>query len=146
LSPASERLKVDWRPRDRPLVPEGQVATGRVAQALARRLLRSDPEALARLKGVAGDDVLVVLGEPGDLPWVEGIAYVGRDPRAPALYMPTNLEPVVLPDLLQAAVLRKSAGGVPPVVILPSPAVIVAVGSGRPIERAALETWLGMKA
>jgi hypothetical protein len=143
LSADSDRLPVAWHPRATPLVPLGLVAApSGPARALARRLLAGPDEALLRLKGVAGSDLLVVLGAERDLPWADGVTYVGRDERAPALLLPTSLEPDVALPLLQQALLRRLADPLTPVAVSASPALLVPTGGARPLERSALASWL----
>ncbi len=151
-----ERFSVVWRPRLRPLEPAGVVARGAAAQALARRLLARDDAALARLRGVAGvagvagDGLLALLGAGDELPWTDGVSYLGRDPDAPLLLLPTTREPAVHPRLLEGALLERArAGGAPgpPLAVIlgrsPSdPPLLVSLAEARPIDRASLESWL----
>jgi hypothetical protein len=103
-----ERFSVVWRPRLRPLKPVGVFARGPAARALAERLLARDDAALARLRGVAGDGLLALLGAGGDLPWTDGVSYLGRDPEAPLLLLPTTQEPAIHPRLLERALLERA--------------------------------------
>lgn len=57
----------------------------------------------ARLRAAAGPRWLVVLGEAGDLPWVDGARYLGWDA---GLLVPTTLLPWPAADLLRAALHR----------------------------------------
>lgn len=86
-----------WGPRDRPLSPVGAVGFGPVARALAARLLQA--EALP-WRAAADRDCLLVVGD--EIPWVSGLIWLGRDPRAPELLLPTTAEPPVHPALLAA--------------------------------------------
>jgi hypothetical protein len=143
LSLASDTFRVAWRPRATPLELVGVMAPGAAAQRLALRLLRNTDEQLACLRGVAGTEMLVVVGAASTLPWVDGVTYLGRDERAPALLLPTHLEPDVALPLLESALLRLCAPRLlPPVAVLPAPARLVALGGARPLERALLESWL----
>jgi len=141
-------IPVRWRPRAAPLEPVGMAVRGEAAGVLAKRLLDRDDEALARLSGVAAPDLLVVLGEAGELPWVDGAVYLGRDAEAPALLLPTTREPSVPLPLVERALLARSAGasGVswvsPPYAVLIDPPLLASVQAARPIVRKVLLGWL----
>jgi hypothetical protein len=136
------RFPVTWRPRPRPLEPAGVAARGAAARALAGRLLARGDEELARLSGVAGPELLIALGAPDDLPWVDGVSYLGRDPDAPLLLLPTNRQPSVHPRLLQDALLRRDARLTPPLAVLLGPDLLVSTAPARPIARRVLENAL----
>jgi len=140
--PADPTVPLVWGPRRAPLTPTGQLALGPVSRALGQRLLGADDEALARLRGVSASGLLIVLGALEDLPWVDGVIYLGRDPGAPALLLPTNLEPKAPLPLVEAALLRRLGRGSPPVAVLPDPALVVGTGSALPIARSSLAAWL----
>ena len=72
------------------------VASGAVAKALGRRLVELDDAALRPLAAVAGNDLIVVLGEAAALPWADGVVYLGRDESAPDLLLlrPHWLQPL----------------------------------------------------
>src|SRR5437868_15417633 len=78
-------LEVHWRPREKPLAPVAVAARGFAALRLAQRLLAED-ELLERFEGVAGRELLVLqpnaLQPCTDLPWVDGVQYLGKDPRS----------------------------------------------------------------
>jgi hypothetical protein len=141
-------ISVQWRPRAPPLEPVGMAVRGAAAGVLAERLLARDDEALARLSGVAAPAFLVVLGDPGELPWVNGAVYLGRDTEAPALLLPTTHEPSVPLPLVERALLARSAGasGVswtsPPYAVLIDPPLLASVQAARPIVRQVLLAWL----
>ena len=78
-------------PRPEPLVPQAAIAIDDAARALAERLLRLPDEHRSRLHGAAGERFLLVCGTEPDLPWCDGIGYLGRDPAAPGLLLPTTL-------------------------------------------------------
>lgn len=88
-------ISVSWRARDVPLAIGGAVAVGEVAQRLVGRIL-VDAEPM---RGVVTDDMLVVLG--ANVPWVDGIVYIGREPEVPGLWMDTRLVPNVPVELLR---------------------------------------------
>jgi hypothetical protein len=126
-------IPVGWSPREEPLPPEAVAGRGRVAVRLAERVLgRSEA-----WRGVVGDDLIVVLGP--DLPWVDGVTYLGRDPRAPTLWFDTRVQPDVPPALLARAVARRVPG---PVAWLADPTVLVPLGAAEPFHPPALGAWL----
>lgn len=134
-------VQIEWQVRAQPLAPGAVVARGSIARTLARRLLASDDEQLARWQGVAGPDVLIVLGEEATLPWVEGVTYLGRDERAPALWLPTTHEPCVPLPLLQRTLVQHAQGKTP-LAVLRAPLAIAPLAAARPLSRAKLQAWL----
>lgn len=143
---AFARVAVSWGPRDEPLAPLAVAARGSAARALAARLARCDDAALARLTGVAGPSLLIALGDGHALPWVDGVAYLGRDPRAPSLLVPTALAPDVPIALLERALLGRGEGIAAPIAVLVGPPALVGLGAARPIGRAPLEAWIAKEA
>lgn len=133
---------VRLRPRAAPLAPRAAVAEGATAARLARVLLERDDAALARLSGVAAPGLLVLTGPEEALPWVDGIRYLGLDPEAPALLLPTVLEPEIPIALLERALLAGSPGAPTPLALLQDPQRLVPLGAARPVERAQLVAWL----
>lgn len=142
-----ELVPIAWRPRSTPLEPVGMAARGEAARALARRLLaRSDAE-LAKLTGVAGQDLVVLLGDSALLPWVEGASYLGRDARAPALLLPTNREPTVPLPLVERALIARAGRlqAEPPIAVLLDPPLLASVLEARPLVRRRLNLLLQEK-
>jgi len=115
-------------------------ARGVAARALARRLLAREDAALARLRGAAAPDLLVVLGDPAELPWVDGAVYLGKDAAAPTLLLPTTREPSVPLPLLERAFARAAAAP-PPLAVLLEPPLLASTEAARPILRATLQGW-----
>jgi hypothetical protein len=71
------------------LAPVGFIAEGVVVAAVIARLKRGG----RGLAGVVGDGIVVVLAVDDDaerLPWVDGVRYIGREPTAPSLLLPTT--------------------------------------------------------
>jgi hypothetical protein len=95
---------------------------------------------LSGLRGVAGED-LVLLGEEDQLPWADGVVYLGRDASSPSLLLPTNREPLVPLPLLERAVLARVRDLEPPIALLATPPLILSTGLARPIDRGRLQTW-----
>lgn len=127
-------LALGWAPRVVPLVPAALVAVRGVIPALHARLAGADDDALGRLRGVCTDDVWIVLGEAEDLPWVDGLTYLGRDPEAPSLWLPTYLE-VRPPAVLVERALRARLGG-GPLALFGTPPRLVGLGEARVLDRA----------
>jgi hypothetical protein len=136
------RASFVWRPRSVPLSPVAVVAEGAVGRALVRRLLSGDAETLTRLQGAFLRDTLILLGAESDLPWVDGVLYLGRDPAAPSLLLPTNLEPSIPVTLLERALRQQAKELAPPLAVLPAQKTLIAVGAARTVVRETLERWL----
>ncbi len=137
-------LKVGWQDREPPLPPVAVCATGDAAVQLGRRLLREDPTVLSDLVGVGGPGLLCVAGSPDRLPWVDGVVYLGRDPAAPGVLLPTTMVPDVPVGLLARALLRKVEEH--PIVVLPRDRRVFTMASARPLDRDLLEAWLEVRA
>lgn len=129
------------RARSSPLTPSAVVGEGEAAVRLARRLLALPDEALSRLSGVRAPGLLAVCGAEADLPWADGVRYLGRDPDAPALLLPTALGPELPVALLERALLRRAPGVAAPLAVLVNPLRLVPLGGARPIARAHLAGW-----
>ena len=118
------------------------VGLGHVATKLAARLLRLDDEQLTSLRGVAGEGLLVVVG---DAPlWVDGVLYLGRDGQAPGWLLPTTTS-FDLPVSLVCRALKRSGerrdGVLHAVVPRADGALVVPLDEARPIEREQLEAY-----
>lgn len=139
---AAQRLPVAFRPRAGPLAPLAVAARGEAAAAIAERLLARDDAALAKLSGVTAAGVILIAGEAEALPWADGVLYLGRDPAAPSLLLPTALEPDVPAPLFERAVLARAASLIAPVAVLVDPPALLSAGSARPVERRLLAAFL----
>jgi hypothetical protein len=144
LEPVVAGLPVRWRPRALPLEPLAVAGVGPVALALGQRASRAEDATLDAWTGVAGPDVLVLLGTADSLPWVDGAVYLGREPLAPALLLPCALEPDVAPSLLERALL--AGQGDAPLAVLPASGMLVSVAAAKPVARASLAAWLSARA
>jgi hypothetical protein len=118
------------------------VAEGEAARRLALRVLTCPDGTMARLSGVAGRGLLVLLGAEADLPWVDGVRYLGRDPEAPALLLPTALALTAPLLLVERALLGAAKDAAPPYAVLLEPLRLVPLGGARSLERARLGAWL----
>jgi hypothetical protein len=142
-------IPVAWRTRAEPLAAVAAAALDGCARELAASLRLRDDAALGRLRGVArsappespAEEVIVVLGEPNDLPWVDGITYLGRDPRSPSLLVPVLEEPHVsgaaVLELVERELVRRCSDV--PLAVLPSAAMIVPCGRALTITRSRLK-------
>jgi hypothetical protein len=147
-------IPIRFTARAEPLVARAAVARGDAAGALARRLLALDDDGLAALTGVAGavgDDVVcAVLGDAAALPWVDGVAYLGRDDAAPGLLLPTAVAPDVAPGLLERAVRARAGAAAAPIGVIAGEggalAALVPLGAARRFDRAQLAAWLAREA
>lgn len=129
-----------WQTRTEPLAPEAVVGLGDAALWLAHRALSRTDEQLARLRGAGGTSTLVLLGEAADLPWAPGVCYLARDPRAPAIYLPTTLEPDAPLEIIAQAFVRRF--GARALAFAPNLPALVPLDAARPLERARLVAWL----
>lgn len=137
------QISIRWRARQAPLAPLAVAAQGAVAGALAQRLLALADEELLKLRGVAGEGLLIALGEADALPWVDGVRYLGCDSAAPSLLLPTVAEPDVPLALFERALLQRWQSLVP-LVVLPSSSgcAVASAQAAREISRAQLLDWL----
>ncbi len=135
-------ISVSFRPRTPALEPIGVVGLGEVALALAERVLRGEERALSELRGIASRGLLLLLGPAESLPWVDGVSYLGRDPGAPLLLLPTRLRPDVPVDAFERALLLRDPRVRPPLAVLVDPPRLVPVEGARPLDRGRLGAWL----
>ncbi len=133
---ADPRFALRWAPRSDPLRPVAVVATGDAATRLADRLTKESDERLGRLRGIAGADVLLLIGDAGDLPWVDGVGYLGRDPAAPNLLLPTNRRPSC-----GGALLTRRLGRDRMLAVLVDEHRLVNIAAARAVHRETLEAW-----
>jgi hypothetical protein len=136
-------VAVGWSARSEPLAACACIARGPAARALGRALLAWEPARLARITACAGEGVLVVLGDGSELPWVDGITYLGRDQAAPHLLLPTSRRPDVPVDLFARALAARLPAGSRAVAVLPDGDGLlwIPVAAAGPVERASLEAW-----
>jgi len=131
---------IEWVARQQPLVPKAVAARGGIARQLLQRVLQLPDERLARLQGTTQDDVVVLTGREEELPWVPGVYYLGADPDAPHLLVPTNLEPNQPLALIDAALYKQYLRV--PLAVLAEEAVILPLDVARVVNRGVVERWL----
>ena len=125
-----------------PLGPVAAAGTGPTAIGLANLLLELGDESLALLEGAAGDSQIILFGEPQILPWVDGVVYLGRDPAAPSLLLPTNVVPDVPLALFEKAIRSRFANLQTPLAVLPGCKLISSVAAARGLDRESILSWL----
>lgn len=137
-------LRVRPQPRAEPLAPGAVLGLGPSARALAKRVLYLEQAQLQRLRGLAGADFLLLLGERDDLPWTEGVTYLGREPAVPELYLPCESAPNVPAPLLLRALLQRFQGEHPslPLAVALEPEIVIPCGLAQPVSRERLAAWL----
>jgi hypothetical protein len=134
-------VAVAFRERAQPLAAAGLYAEGAARARLLEQLAAAPGERLAALRGVDAGDCVVLLGPESELPWVDGVVYLGRDPRAPLLLVPTCYEPDVPLELLEQ---RVAAAVQPaPIALVPHARRVIAVGHACVLEREALQVLCG---
>ena len=133
------RIEVTWQARTEPLAPCAVVAFAEAASELARRLLQR--ESLDGLSGVAGTDVLVVIAAEADLPWADGVVYLGAESAASTLLMPTTLAPSVPVALLERAIRMRLPNGAIHAIV-PGHGMVIPLDRARPIAATQLHAWL----
>ncbi len=66
----------------------------------------------------------------GEVPWVDGLTWLGADPAAPGLWLPTNRAPTAPPGLVTQVVARSAT--LPAVYV---EGLIIPVAEARPLAR-----------
>jgi MoxR-vWA-beta-propeller ternary system domain bpX5 len=95
-----------WEQREPPLPPAAVLAKGDVVPRLAQRLLNRETHQRADdLRAATSADALLIIGSAEELPWVDGVVYLGWED---GLLVPTTLRPTPPPYLLARAIERLS--------------------------------------
>ncbi len=130
------KIPLTWSLREVPLVTRGLYAQGGAARRVARLVLERSPEGLCV---VAGEDCLILLGPSDLLPWADGVVYLGQEPDAPGLWMPTtcvcDLHPVLVRQMLEPK------HGLP-LLCLPAQGLFVSLFAQAPLSLSRLGAWL----
>lgn len=96
--------QVTWTPRDHPLEVVAVCGFDAVAAGLrAVAAVRSRPGAPFRV--AEADDAVVLLGHEKDLPWLDGVTYLGWEGE---VLVPTTLVPTPPADLVRPLLARGS--------------------------------------
>lgn len=130
---------IKWQNRLDSLAPIALVAFDEAAVRLKKKLLSFDDEKLLSLQGVFGKNLLFVTGESDNLPWIDGLIYLGKDALAPSVLLPTNLRPNLPVDLFERRLTRQFSDQKPFAVVGKR---IIPVGKMRPISRKVLSEIL----
>lgn len=128
---------VEWIPRSEPLLPCAVAAWDVAGRRLAHHLLRR--QAWKGLRGLAADDILIMSGAADQLPWVDGVVYLGGLPTAPSILVPTLLRPSFAEELFVTIVHRQLDER--HVAILPQRQAAVPLAALGPIDGDALVQW-----
>lgn len=149
-------VPVRWDAREPPLVACGLAAVGPVADrllwALEERLtdrrvvvigkgipVSGAPAGAVAASGLSGvfgrtrfGKVVVLTGDFGALPWVDGVTYLGRDLLAPGVLLPTLRMPLVPIEVYASAVrLRVATEGL--IACVEDGALLVPMLAARPL-------------
>jgi hypothetical protein len=135
-------MSIAFTPRDTILDPVAVAGLGNAARALAHRLLALKDDRLRELRGAAGEGILIALGETAALPWAAGVTYLGYEPDAPRLLVPTMLRPAIAFDVFERAIARYAAPLSTPWAVLASPARVFSVANATTIDRKEILKWL----
>ena len=135
-------VAVRWIIRPHPLPIAGAAGWGRTAVHLAERLLLRTDADLARLSGVASGDILIFTGPAEALPWTDGVRYLGHDPLAPSLLIPTTLTTSVPITLFERALRSRIATAASPVAVIPDRDAVISLSYAAPLSRTQLLGWL----
>ncbi len=132
-------FEIKWQNRFDSLAPVALIAFDEAAIRLKKKLLALSDEQLTQLQGVFGKDLLFAAGDSENLPWVDGLIYLGKDVLAPSILLPTNLRPNLPVDLFERRLLRQFPDQRPFAVVGEQ---IIPVGKMRPISRKVLSEVL----
>lgn len=135
-------FKVDWQNRLDALEATALVAFDETAIRLAKKLLSFEDERLGLLQGVSAENLLLLASKAENLPWVDGVIYLGRDMTAPAILLPTTMRPKISIDLFERALLSQFSDKLPFAAVRNQ---IIPTGQMRPVARKILEDWLRQK-
>jgi MoxR-vWA-beta-propeller ternary system domain bpX5 len=129
-------LPLDWIVREPPLEAAGLVAQGilqaPVARAIQEHFARCvEQQTLTALRICHGNDWLAVLGPVNELPWVDGVSYVGWDRN---LLMLTTLRPSLPTFLVERAIQLQVRSATHPITIVLPGRILLCEPSTRPID------------
>jgi hypothetical protein len=141
------RVSLRFRSRSEPLNASAVLALDLVAERLLRRLVGFDAQRLSKLEGLRTARAVLVTGAMDDLPWVDGVAYLGRDTDAPSLLLPTVVRPDVHLSLFERALASHGNGALSGTstkrwAVSFEPPLLLAASSTRTLDREMIEHWL----
>ena len=138
-------ISIDARVRESALAPSAVLALREVALSLVARLLELDEQRLSRLRAVRGAEFLLLQGSPSDLPWCDGLIYLGKDEAAPQLLMPTTLTPNVPTALFERALARHCQSNPAPLLgpwaVSLEPPLLISLAESRPLSLERVRRW-----
>jgi hypothetical protein len=138
-------ISVGWGPREPPLGIVAVAGWGDCAIELASRAVARQFRDGA-LAAMASEVALVLIGSGDDLPWADGAVYLGRDPAAAGMLLPTSVGPSVPVDLLERAVRKRFTVAGPIAVIPRGPTVeVLPLGEARGVSVADLARWMAKR-
>jgi hypothetical protein len=109
-------MKIDWQPAEPPFGAVAVAGQGVVGERLAARAGHEPPWTIVRFA-----DWTVVVGD--ELPWVDGVTYLGVLPGTSAVLVPVHRRPCLHPELVVKAVrlvcADAGAGGALRVALIP---------------------------
>lgn len=135
----SQPLKIKWKNRLDALEPLAIIGFDEMAKRLKEKLLSLDDEKLSLLQGVFGKNLLFAAGQTADLPWIDGVIYLGKDLQATSIFLPTNMRPEISLDLFEKTMLRRFSAQKPFAIVENR---VIPVGEMRPISRKILSEIL----
>lgn len=95
---------ITWHQRPVPLVSGGMLIPAKFKSQLYQYLEQITAKQRNNLRASCDSNVILLLGEQHNLPWLPESLYLGKDERAPHLWLPTHVEPSVPIDLLDKAI------------------------------------------
>jgi hypothetical protein len=100
---------------------------------------------LGPLRAVLGDELLLLLGNEQDLPWSDGVIYLGREPMTPELWLPCAIEPNVPASLLLRALRSRfqTDSLLAPFAVSLEPPVVVPLVDAQPLTRELIGKFRG---
>lgn len=105
------------------------VASGQSMKPLIHKLLDMSKEQFQLYSGIYAPDIMLIAGP--NLPWVDGIQYLGKHSEAPNLLLPTNLQCNVPLSILDKAVCQLEVE--PPIAILPKNNTVLSFRPALPL-------------
>lgn len=134
-------MEPTWSERTIPRPISAMLLRGVAATRLVERLLTLEKYPWT---GVAGRGWVALMGP--ELPWSPEALWLGPDPDAPSLLLPTLYQPDLHPMLLERAVTARFHRPCGPYAVVPAICggpLLLALGAARPLAVAPLRHWLG---
>lgn len=136
---------VNWKSRRKPLDAIAVAGRGVTKLIIMERLRRRAPSDLIGLHLITFNDYFVILGDPCNLPWATGAIYMGRDPKAPNLLLPTMLEPTLSTNVLERVLSNYSGYTATAIAVFARPLYIMPIVDARPLTEEPSIKWIYSK-